>query len=157
MARTTANERPDFYDELGRRIAAFRKAASLSQEQLGERAVVGVSYVAHIEIGSRRPTLDVLMKLADALDVPLWRLITDDRMAPDEVTWDASARDLAEKVRGLDTNDLHALSYLAERLKKQSGQRSATVTLSRAADAKTPRRRTSAKRSAVKSRSRSGA
>ena len=51
----------DFYEELGRRIAELRKTRSMSQERLGEQAEVGVSYVAHIEIGSRRPTLDVLL------------------------------------------------------------------------------------------------
>jgi len=61
----------DFYHQLGRRIAALRRAAGLSQERLGERAHVGASYVAHIEIGSRKPTIDVLLRLADAVDVPL--------------------------------------------------------------------------------------
>ncbi len=89
---------------------------SISQEQLGEAAQVGTSHVAHIEIGSRRPTLDVLLKIAAALDVPLWQLITDDRLTTDERVWDAAARDLAGKVRGLEHDDLQALSYLAGRL-----------------------------------------
>jgi transcriptional regulator with XRE-family HTH domain len=110
---------PDFYDELGRRIAEIRKSRSMSQEQLGERADVGTSHISHIEIGTRRPHLDVLLRIAAALDVPLWRLITDDRMTSDERTWDASSRDLAEKVRGLDADDLAALSYLAARLQRR--------------------------------------
>src|SRR5580704_13335214 len=106
----------DFYAQLGRRIAALRRAAGLSQEKLGERAKVASSYVAHIETGSRKPTVDVLLKLADAVDAPLWRLITDDRLTLDEKAWDATSRDLAANVRGLAQADVHALSYLAGRL-----------------------------------------
>lgn len=106
----------DFYRQLGRRIAALRRSAGLSQERLGERARVGASYVAHIEIGSRKPTIDVLRRIADAVDVPLWRLLTDDRFTTDEKAWDASSRELGRQVRGLAPQDLQALTYLATRL-----------------------------------------
>ena len=106
----------DFYRQLGRRIAALRRTVGLSQEKLGERAEVGASYVAHIEIGSRRPTIDVLLRIADAVAVPLWRLLTDDRLTTDEKAWDAAARELAERVHGLAQADLQALTYLATRL-----------------------------------------
>ena len=106
----------DFYRQLGRRIAAFRRMAGLSQERLGERAHVGASYVAHIEIGDRRPTIDVLRRIADAVDVPLWRLLADDRLTTDEKAWDAAARELAERIHGISQPDLQALTYLATRL-----------------------------------------
>jgi transcriptional regulator with XRE-family HTH domain len=109
---------PEFYVQLGRRIAAFRRGLGLSQERLGERARVGSSYIAHIEIGSRKPTIDVLLRIAGAVDVPLWRLLTDDRFAPDERAWDAASRQLGEDVRGLPQQDLQALSYFAVRLKR---------------------------------------
>jgi transcriptional regulator with XRE-family HTH domain len=135
---------PDFYEELGRRVAEIRKSCSLTQEQLAERANLGTSYIAHIEIGTRRPTLDVLLKISAALGVPLWRLITDDRMTADERTWDATSRDLADKVRGLDPEDLRALSYLAARLQQR------TVRSLRAAESRGPRWRR--KRAAAKRR-----
>lgn len=115
--RAGVSANADFYRQLGRRIAALRRSAGLSQEGLGERARVGTSYVAHIEIGSRKPTLDVLLRLAGALDAPLWRLLTDDRLTPDEKAWDASARELGQRVHGLAQPDLQALTYLATRLK----------------------------------------
>jgi transcriptional regulator with XRE-family HTH domain len=107
----------DFYLQLGRRIAALRKSRGFSQERLGERARVGSSYIAHIEIGDRKPTIDVLLRIADAVNAPLWRLLTDDRFTSDEKAWDAAARDLAAKVRGLEQPDLQALSYFASRLR----------------------------------------
>jgi transcriptional regulator with XRE-family HTH domain len=106
----------DFYLQLGRRIAALRRSVGLSQERLGERAHVGASYVAHIEIGSRKPTIDVLLRIAGAVDVPLWRLLTDDRLTTDEKAWDAAGRELGEPVHGLAQQDLQALTYLATRL-----------------------------------------
>jgi transcriptional regulator with XRE-family HTH domain len=114
-ARVTVHS--DFYRQLGRRIAALRRSVGLSQERLGERARVGSSYIAHIELGSRKPTIDVLLRLADAVDVPLWKLLTDDRLTPDEKAWDAAARELGERVHGLAQPDLQALTYLATRLK----------------------------------------
>ena len=106
----------DFYRQLGRRIAALRHSVGLSQEKLGERAHVGASYVAHIEIGSRKPTIDVLLRIAGVVDVPLWRLLTDDRLTTDEKAWDAASRELGERVHGLAQQDLQALTYLATRL-----------------------------------------
>jgi len=138
----------DFYEELGRRIADLRKSRSMSQERLGEAAEVGVSYVAHIEVGSRRPTLEVLLRLADALQVPLWRLITDDRLDHDELLWDAAARDLGTKVRGLSHDDLRVLAYLADRL---HGATSA-IYPARAAEARAPRRQLGAGQGATRKR-----
>lgn len=114
-ARVTVNA--DFYRQLGRRIAALRRSVGLSQERLGERARVAASYIAHIEVGSRKPTIDVLLRLADAVNAPLWRLLTDDRLTPDEKAWDAAARELGQQVHGLAQPDLQALTYLATRLK----------------------------------------
>ena len=111
------DDHADFYRLLGRRIAALRRAVDMSQEKLGERARVASSYIAHIEIGDRRPTIDVLLRIADAVNAPLWRLLTDDRITHDEKAWDAASRDLAAKVRGLPQSDLQVLSYLASRLK----------------------------------------
>jgi len=114
--RTRVTSHDDFYRQLGRRIAALRRLVGLSQERLGERAHVGASYVAHIEIGSRKPTIEVLRRIAEVIDVPLWRLLTDDRLTTDEKAWDAAARELAGRVRGIAQQDLQALTYLATRL-----------------------------------------
>ncbi|MBX3160111.1 MAG: helix-turn-helix domain-containing protein [Deltaproteobacteria bacterium] len=127
----------------------MRKSRSWSQEQLAERAGVGSSTVSHIEIGSGHPSLEILLKIAGALGVPLWRLITDDRMTPDERTWDAASRELAEKVRGLDADDMRALSYLAARLQQATPGASAL----RAAEGEGPRwRKSTRKKRAAKRR-----
>jgi transcriptional regulator with XRE-family HTH domain len=111
-----AAPKSDFFYQMGRRIAALRNARGWSQEALSERAEIGTSYIAHIEIGSRRATVTKLMQIATALDVPLWRLITDERLTADESARDAAERELARTAHGLDAADLRALAYFATRL-----------------------------------------
>ncbi|MFH0903021.1 MAG: helix-turn-helix transcriptional regulator [Pseudomonadota bacterium] len=106
----------NFYEQMGRRIAELRKsAANISQERLAERASIAASYVAHIEIGSRKPTLDVLRRIAVALDVPVWRLIVDERLSVEEQGWQEAAQRLAADVRGLPVDDLTLLSVVARK------------------------------------------
>jgi len=56
------------------RKARLRKG--FSQERLAERASLHPTYVGMIERGVRNATLDVAAKLADALDIPLPKLIS---------------------------------------------------------------------------------
>jgi len=89
------------YRHLGARIARFHMKAELTQEGLAERAGIAASYVARIEIGSRHSTLDVLGKIADALDLPLHRLIADERAvraAEGQEAWGRPARALSAAV-----------------------------------------------------------
>lgn len=62
---------------VGEKIRAARKAVGLTQKQLGER--LGISYVniSQLEGGQRIPSLDTLQKIADALQVPIHRLIPE--------------------------------------------------------------------------------
>lgn len=48
-----------------------RLAHGWSQEQLAERASVQRSYLVEIEAGLRNPTLDVIVRLANGLHVPV--------------------------------------------------------------------------------------
>ena len=56
---------------LGSRIKEIRKRQRLSQEKLAERAGISAQYVSNIERGRENPTLDLLLRLADALKVSL--------------------------------------------------------------------------------------
>ena len=51
------------------RLIAARKAKTLSQEALADRADMTPGAVSHFETGKRKPSLDNLRKLADALQV----------------------------------------------------------------------------------------
>jgi methanogenic corrinoid protein MtbC1/DNA-binding XRE family transcriptional regulator len=68
-----------FLKNLGERVQAFRKAAGWSQQQLADRAGLDRTYISAAEHGKQNLTLGAVMKLADALDVPIERLLIDPR------------------------------------------------------------------------------
>lgn len=109
-----------FYEALGRRIARLRKDKAWSQEELAERSSITTSYLARIETGMRRPTLEVLQKIASSLEAPVWRILADERHSLEERDWQGSARRLANAIRRLDTDDLELLAALAERIGDES-------------------------------------
>lgn len=55
----------------GDRVRTLRAEAGLTQERLAERAGLDRSYLANVEGGGRNPTLDVIHKLALALNVDI--------------------------------------------------------------------------------------
>jgi transcriptional regulator with XRE-family HTH domain len=63
-------------DPVGRNVAALRKKAGFSQEELAFRADVHRTEVSLIERGKRDPRLGTLVKLARALGVAPETLIT---------------------------------------------------------------------------------
>lgn len=58
-------------------IRDFRERLGLSQEELAARAGLHRTYVGGIERGERNPSLVNLVKLAQALEVPLWQIILE--------------------------------------------------------------------------------
>jgi transcriptional regulator with XRE-family HTH domain len=62
---------------LGRRLHALRTARGWSQERLAEEAGMHRTYMWGIEQGVRNPSLRHLVRLADALSLPL-RLLFED-------------------------------------------------------------------------------
>ncbi len=62
---------------LGRNVRRFRQQRGLTQEQLAFEAEIDLTYVGGIERGRRNPSLLVMAKIADALSVPLSKLVSD--------------------------------------------------------------------------------
>lgn len=56
------------YAEIGRRICALRHEKKLTQEQLAEKAGISLSFMGHIERGTRKLSLETLYRLIAALD-----------------------------------------------------------------------------------------
>jgi transcriptional regulator with XRE-family HTH domain len=56
---------------LGVALQEARRERGLSQEALGLETGVHRNYIGGIERGERSPTVAIVVKLADALDVPL--------------------------------------------------------------------------------------
>ena len=61
----------------GQVVRKHRKARFLSQEKLAERADLASKMVSLIERFERNPSLNVVDSIAQAMNVPLWRLIKD--------------------------------------------------------------------------------
>jgi transcriptional regulator with XRE-family HTH domain len=57
--------------KLGVKVKITREESGLSQDQLSELAQIHRTYLSGIENGSRNPTLDVLIRLSDALKITL--------------------------------------------------------------------------------------
>ena len=57
------------YVKIGQRIRKFRKANKLSQEELAERIWISTTHMSHIETGSTKLSLPVLVDIAEALHV----------------------------------------------------------------------------------------
>lgn len=61
--------------DLGRRIAETRKAAGLSQDQLADAIGMERRSIQRYEGGTRDPRFTDLVRIADALGVPLAELV----------------------------------------------------------------------------------
>ena len=59
------------YVKIGQNIRKYRRAAGLSQEQLAERVWISTTHMSHIETGSTKLSLPVLVDLANALCVSI--------------------------------------------------------------------------------------
>lgn len=57
------------YDVMGQMIKARRKEMKLTQEDLAEKVEISISFMGHIERGSRVLSVDTLRKLCIALDL----------------------------------------------------------------------------------------
>lgn len=68
------------YQDIGKRIRSRRKALGLSQERLAELVEISITHMSHIETGSTKLSLPVLIKLANALSCSTDELLSDSLM-----------------------------------------------------------------------------
>lgn len=89
------------YSEIGKRIARRRKELGLRQVQVCERAGINDKYLSCIERATSIPSLEVVMKLALALDT------TPDEFLVGSVRYEnENWRDVADLLRGMDEKQL---------------------------------------------------
>ncbi|MBI1198535.1 MAG: helix-turn-helix domain-containing protein [Phenylobacterium sp.] len=62
-------------DILAANLRALRRRQGLSQEELAYRADIDRTYVSALERGVYAATIDILERLARALDVQAWELL----------------------------------------------------------------------------------
>ena len=66
---------------IGGKIRAARRAHGISVEKLALMVGINRNYLRNIEFGRANPTIDVILKIADGLSVPVWELMTPDESA----------------------------------------------------------------------------
>ena len=101
------------YSEIGRRIARRRKELGLRQVQVCERAGMNDKYLSCIERATSIPSLEVIMKLALALDT------TPDEFLTGSIRYEGDEwRDIAELMRNMSSGQLNLaknfLTWLSE-------------------------------------------
>lgn len=71
--------RPSFKEsvpvKLAENLRKLRETRNLTQLELGRRARMAAASISHFETGQRAPSLDSLVKLADALEVSVDTLL----------------------------------------------------------------------------------
>ena len=67
----------DWRAKFGANVRRLRQRRGLTQEQLAFEAEIDLTYVGGIERGKRNPSLLVMARIADALTVPLPKLLSD--------------------------------------------------------------------------------
>lgn len=101
------------YTEIGKRIARRRKELGLKQIQVCERAGINDKYLSCIERATSIPSLEVVMRLALALDT------TPDEFLTGSIRYEGDEwRDVAELMRNMNPRQLALaksfLSWLAD-------------------------------------------
>ena len=97
------------YSEIGKRIARRRKEFGLKQTEVCERAGINDKYLSCIERATSIPSLEVVMRLALALDT------TPDEFLVGSMRYEGEKwRDVAELLRNMNPQKLNlAKSFLS--------------------------------------------
>lgn len=66
-----------YYRTIGTNIGRFRRESGMTQEELAEAVDLSSDYISHLEaLGTlKAPSLDTLIAISEALDIPLYRLV----------------------------------------------------------------------------------
>ena len=65
------------YEMLGNRIREYRKKMNWTQEQLSESAGISLSFLGHIERGSRKASIETIVSLCNAMKISPHYLLQD--------------------------------------------------------------------------------
>jgi len=103
------------YKEIGKRIARRRKELGLRQTQVCERAGINDKYLSCIERATSIPSLEVLMKLAIALDTT-----PDEFLVGAARQFDEEWRNVAELLRTMEPKRLQLAKSLLFWLSEQN-------------------------------------
>lgn len=95
--------------EIGKRIKKYRKQKDLTQEQVAETAGISVKHLSRLENGHHNPHFDMIIQIANALNVPtdaFAKDLSDDNL---EVFWEEIKPNIGKL-------SIHQLEYLKKNI-----------------------------------------
>ena len=81
---------------LGKRIRESRINKGYTQQDLADRAEIGVVYISEIERGIKMPSLNIFIKIVDALDISADYVLRDELPSGKEYIFDEISRKLQD-------------------------------------------------------------
>lgn len=66
---------------IGNRIAEIRKSQHYSQMQLAELTDLSISYISHIETAKKKPSLESIIKIVNALNITVDELLCGNQLS----------------------------------------------------------------------------
>ena len=104
------------YAEVGRRMAKRRKELSLQQREVCEMVDANYKYISNLETGRSVPSLEMIMKLCEALDTTPDYLLLGTGSDPDNIT----DRQLIEKISRLSPKEKNLISGIIDLIEDYS-------------------------------------
>lgn len=101
---------------IGENIRQLRKERGLSQEQLALRAEINASYMGQVERGEKNPTIDVLSKIAHALQKPIEQIVNVAAEGPVANEAYSYADKIAHQLIGLSVKEQEAVYRFVKQL-----------------------------------------
>ena len=129
MLRTVSDAKEMIKEQIGKRLRDLRQRKGLTQKGMAKMAGVDYTYIGKIERGEQLPSLNVLIRFAGCLSLPLdrffmdeatWRLVS---LAPKDVYKSMRRENLWELLRlleGVPEEDISLLTEIVHVLKKHS-------------------------------------
>lgn len=65
------------YESIGKMVKLHRTGKNLSQEELAKKLYVSANHISYIETAARKPSLDMIVSIANALEVSADDLLID--------------------------------------------------------------------------------
>lgn len=97
------------YVAMGKRMKMRRRAKKLSQEEMANAVQISISFYGNIERGTRVPSVDTLVAIANVLEVGIDYLLTDSIRTslprPSREDTQVLCKFLREKIAELDYGD----------------------------------------------------
>lgn len=105
------------YKDVGRRVRYFRRKRGITQEQLAFEVNTSAAYLSNIERAVKKPSLQKLLQIADALDISIEDLIssTEDSQYKPPDTFEKLVHMCSESDRKRLVNNLFEIISILEK------------------------------------------